>query len=519
MHLVTPESMREMDRCTIETIGIPAEVLMERAARGALGVLLEHFAPPAGARIGVLCGMGNNGGDGVALATMLDHLGYHPVLVLMGTPERFGPEAQRFHKVAESLIGDRHQLNGLDAAGVRHALSSLPPCELWCDALLGTGLDRPVEGRFASAVKFLNDQPAPVFALDTPSGLDGRTGQVLGVCTRAEVTATFGFPKIGQLLDPARAFIGTLCPIDIGIPARVRDAVGVEAFALDADWLQGKIPPRPTHAHKGSVGKIALIGGRAPTTGALTMAARGALLGGAGLIYPGTDPQGAFSARATPEMMARAIFGDAGELHADALSQLLDQSDTLVIGPGLGTDEAARQALRHALTATPRPTVIDADALTLLAQNPDLFQAACDLASCAPVVLTPHPGELARLLDRSVDEVLSDTVVAARELLARIPAVIVHKSAATVVAAPDSPLGINRTGNPGMATGGMGDVLSGLIAASLNDHPDDPWMAAAIAVCVHGLAGDAARDAVGTRATTPGALLEQLGSVWRRFET
>ncbi|RVU44084.1 NAD(P)H-hydrate dehydratase [Lujinxingia sediminis] len=518
MHLVTPASMREMDRRTIETIGIPAEVLMERAARGALGVLLEHFSPQPGARIGLLCGMGNNGGDGVALATMLDHLGFHPVLVLMGTPERFGPEAQRFHKVAEALIGDRHQLNGLDAAGVRHVLNSLPPCELWCDALLGTGLDRPVEGRFASAVKFLNDQPAPVFALDTPSGLDGRTGQVLGVCTQAEVTATFGFPKIGQLLDPARGFIGTLCPVDIGIPTRARDAVGVEAYALDADWLQGKIPPRPTHAHKGSVGKIALIGGRAPTTGALTMAARGALLGGAGLVYPGTDPQGVLSARAIPEVIARPIFGDSGELQADALSQLLDASDTLVIGPGLGTDAAARQALRHCLAAPPRPTVIDADALTLLAQNPDLFQAACDLASYAPVVLTPHPGELARLLDQSIDEVLSDTVGAARALLARIPAIIVHKSAATVVAAPHSPPGINRTGNPGMATGGMGDVLSGLIAASLNDHPDDPWMAAAIAVCVHGLAGDAARDAVGTRATTPGVLLEQLGAVWRRFE-
>src|SRR5690554_1287473 len=211
MHLVTPESMREMDRRTIETVGVAPAVLMERAARGALTTLLQHFSPTSGARIGVLCGMGNNGGDGVALATMLEHLGYHPVLVLMGTPEKFSPEAQSFHKMAEALISDRHQLNGLDAAGVRHALSSLAPCELWCDALLGTGLDRAVEGRFASAVRFLNDQPAPVLALDTPSGLDGRIGQVLGVCTQARVTATFGFPKIGQLLDPARGFIGTLC--------------------------------------------------------------------------------------------------------------------------------------------------------------------------------------------------------------------------------------------------------------------------------------------------------------------
>ncbi|RAL21618.1 bifunctional ADP-dependent NAD(P)H-hydrate dehydratase/NAD(P)H-hydrate epimerase [Lujinxingia litoralis] len=518
MHLVTPESMREMDRRTVEHVGLPSILLMERAARGALSSLLEHFNPEPGARIGVLCGMGNNGGDGVALATMLHHRGFHPILVLMGTPERFSPEAQSYHRVAESLISDRHQLNGLDAAGVRHVLTSLPPCALWCDALLGTGLDRPVEGRFAAAVRFLNDQPAPVFALDTPSGIDGRTGQVLGVCTHADATATFGFTKIGQILDPAREHSGTLYPIDIGIPESVRDEVGVDAFALDDAWLTGKVPARPPHAHKGAVGKVALIGGRAPTTGALTLAARGALLGGAGLLYMGTDLEGVRRAQNSPELMPRTIFDAEGSLDARALGEVLEKADTLVVGPGLGTDAAARQILHHCLSAAPRPTVLDADALTLLATDPELLQAARDLAARAPLVLTPHPGELARLLNISIEEALSDTVGHARALLEVVPAVVVHKSAATVVAAPAHPPGINRTGNAGMATGGMGDVLSGIIAASLNDHLDAPWTAAAIAVCVHGLAGDRACRRHGMRGTTASTLLDELGAIWRRFE-
>lgn len=517
MHLVTPETMQRMDRRTIDDIGVPGPVLMDRAAAGAVEALVDHFAPRPGAAIGILCGPGNNGGDGLAMAAMLADRGFQPYVVVLAPKKELSDDARCYYDVADALV-DRVVVAG-DEDAVERAVDGAPAADLWCDALLGTGIDRPVGGRYRTAVEFLKRQPAPVMAVDIPSGVEGRTGAVLGVAAEAELTATFGFAKIGQCLDPARGLCGALRVIDIGIPDRVRDAIGTDGVGLDKNWLSDHTVQRPLTHHKGDAGRTLHIGGRAETCGAIALSARGALVGGAGLVTVATDRRTQPAVpTATPEVMARGLFDfERGSIDEDRLREALAAADTAVVGPGLGTDETARQILRIILDTPPAQLVADADALNLAARHDQIRSAFVDAADQTALVVTPHPGEMARLVDGDIDEVLADPIGAARRIGDEFGAVAVHKTAATCVAAPDGRMAVNRTGNPGMATGGMGDALTGLIAASFGDR-QDPFQAACAGVVVHGLAGDRAAGCRGHRGTTVRDLLDEVPAVWQAVE-
>ena len=514
MYLVTPESMREMDRRTIEDVGVPGSVLMDRAARGAVDALLDHFEPEPGARIGILCGTGNNGGDGLAMATMLAHRGFEPRLVVLGARDKLSDDAGLYFDVAQ------HSVDSIEIAeddeSLAEILANQPLCALWCDALLGTGLDRPVEGRYARAVEFLRTRSEPIMAVDIPSGLDARTGQILGVAAEADLTATFGFAKTGQCLDPARSYCGKIVVVDIEIPDFVRDAVGVDAWGLDEAWLRSHLPQRPRDMHKGGAGRTLHVGGRPETAGAIALSARGALVGGAGLITVCTDRRSQpIIPTSTPEIMARGVFDfDSGTIDEDRFRAALDSADTVVIGPGLGTDEIAHKILGITLDSAPSHLIVDADGLNLLARKDELHTALIQLARKSSVVLTPHPGELARLHSEDVVDILSDPISAALRLADDTGATAVVKTAATVVAHPDGRIAINRTGNQGMATGGMGDALTGLVASAFADF-EDPFLASASAVAVHGLAGDFAASHTGHRGLTVRRLLDEVPAVWQ----
>lgn len=518
MHLVTPETMGEMDRRAIEEVGIPSAVLMDRAASGAVEALLGHFDLHRGASIGIFCGTGNNGGDGLAMATLLAGRGYRPWVVVLGKADKLSDDARLYFEIAKKIGIDLEIAH--DGDSLEKILGDPPPCALYCDALLGTGLDRAVEGRYAGAIEFLSRQEAPLFAVDLPSGLDGRTGQVLGVAAAADMTATFGFAKIGQLLDPARQLCGRLVVVDIGIPQKVRDEVGVDAEGLDQSWLPRHLPPRPIDMHKGSAGRTLHIGGRPGTTGAIALSARGALVGGAGLITVATDCSTAsLIPSSTPEVMSRGLFDFAREtFDGESFIEMVEASDTVVIGPGLGTDELAMKIMEAVIESAPPRLIVDADGLNLIAAQGDLSEKLADLGKVSHIVLTPHPGEQARLQKRDIKAVLADPCSSARELAEEMNAVVVLKTAATIIASHDGRLAVNRTGNPGMATGGMGDALTGLIASAFGDFSDDPYLAACCAVVVHGLAGDRGAEKNGLRGLTVVRLLDEVPGVWQSWQ-
>ena len=516
MDLVFPQTMQRMDRRTIDHVGTPSVVLMDRASRGAVETLVDHFELPTASSPLFLCGTGNNGGDGLAMATLLHHRGHTPQCILLGRPSDLSPDAAIYFQIAQQLEIPIDE--AADEAALESLLDDLSSFDLLVDALLGTGLDRPLAGRYRRAVEWLQNQTTPLVAIDIPTGIDGRTGQIRGTTSRADLTTTFGFAKSGQLLDPGRAHCGKLVVIDIGIPPEVCDHIGFDALGLTPEWLKHHLPARPLDLHKGGAGRTLHVGGRPPTPGAIILSARGALVGGAGLISVATDHRSALMAPArSPEIMGQSVVDDGPSVDLDGLLALLQKADVAVVGPGLGTDDTAYSILECCLQEASAALVLDADALNLLAAHDELRDALSERACEEPVFLTPHPGEMARLQNETVPDVLQAPMAAAQSLAASTDAIVIHKTAATVVADARGSLAINRTGNPGMATGGMGDALTGLCASALCDLRD-PFEAACFAVALHGFAGDRARQRTGVRGLSVEALLDEIPSIWQSLE-
>lgn len=511
MLLVTADQMREMDRRTIEDIGIAGAVLMERAALGAVQALLAHFELQPGTRIGLLCGGGNNAGDGFAMARMLHELRFGVFVAAMRDTATYSGDAAGNLGILEELGVWVEDLSNSGSDDVSGRLEEIEPCTVWVDALFGTGLDRDVEGPYGAAIEFLNSQPR-VFAVDIPSGIHADTGQVLGVGVRAAATAAFGHLKLGQALYPGREHCGALYPVDIGIPAIISERVGWSAeFLVEDPWL----PPRPPTTHKGEAGRVVIVGGEPGKTGSVLMSAKAALRSGAGLVAVGTyDASVAQVAPVVPEAMASAILARTIEqAHVDELDDLIAWASVIAIGPGLGTHDGAFEVL-EAVLGSDQAVVVDADGLTLLAEHRMQLQHV----EVSRLVLTPHPGEAARLCGCTTEEILEDPIARALEIAADWNAIVVLKGASTVVAQHEPrQIAVNSTGNAGMATAGMGDALTGMIAAQLCDRLPT-FHAVCAAVWAHGAAGDLAADAVGQRGVTVSGLLDELGAVWKALE-
>ncbi|MEZ4460007.1 MAG: NAD(P)H-hydrate dehydratase [bacterium] len=489
--LVSPDQMRAIDAATIEEIGIPGMVLMERAALGACAFLRDTF--PTAQSVCVICGPGNNGGDGLAMARMLAHDGLDVHIVLAAEPERFTGDAEANLHICARL--------GFEFFTV-DALEELEFVDVFVDAVLGTGIDRMVtpDSLVGRAISFLSEHPDRVFSVDIPSGVHGRSGQPAGLAVRAQATATFGLPKLGVALEPGRDLCGALRVVDIGIPFETVEDIGWEAVWLTEDYLH--VPLRPAQMHKGDAGRVVVLGGTLGHTGAALLAARGALARGAGLITVATDSASlATVAVHCPELMAL-------DRSSDALVPATTQADVLVAGPGLGTSDDAIGALQAALNVC-RRLVLDADGLNLLADQ--------RIQIPPNAVITPHPGEAARLLGCEIRDVLINPIQAAVDLAIAHQATVVLKGASTVVVSHDGRIAINRTGNPGMATGGMGDALAGIIGASLCES-DDLFEACCHSVCLHGYAGDQAATLSGQRGLTVTNLLSALTGLWPDLE-
>ncbi len=461
--LHTVEQLREIDRAALVALDISGVELMRRASSAALSSLRRHW--PDVRRICVHCGPGNNGGDGFLLAVLAREAGLQVDVVAL-TPASHGDAVAA--RAAWEQGGS--QVHSWDVN------ATLPIAELHVDALYGIGLNRAPEAVAASLIERINADGVPILALDVPSGLDADNGHCPGTTVRADLTVTFIAHKRGLHTGRAVDCIGELELATLGVPAAVFAHVPCDARLLAAELL----PPRNRYANKGSFGHVLVIGGGQGMAGAVHLAGESALRTGAGLVSVATRAENVFALNAArPELMAHGVDGP------QALQALLERVDVLALGPGLG-----QSAWSHALWLTAlesgKPLVLDADGLNLLAREPRRF--------AAPVVLTPHPGEAARLLDVSITGIEQDRFAAAREIACRYGAVAVLKGAGSLVADPDGRLDVCPWGNPGMASGGMGDLLTGIIAALLAQGCS-PWQAACIGVGLHARAGDMAAQA------------------------
>jgi NAD(P)H-hydrate epimerase len=460
----TAAQVRALDSHAIDDLQIPSYTLMTRAGEAALGALRSCW--PSAQRIAVVCGPGNNGGDGYVLARLAREQRLEVVAVGLHEPARLQGDARRAYDdflAAGGTVSSWHAdcLRGMDVI---------------VDAIFGVGLSRPVDGITAEAIAAINHSDARVLALDIPSGLHADTGEILGAAVHAERTVTFLGLKLGFYLGEGPNCVGVVMFDALELPAQALAHVEATALRIDEPEVAELLPLRRRTAHKGQQGSVLVIGGNIGMPGAARMAGEAALRAGAGLVTIATRNENvAAIVGARPELMCRGVN------NAEELTALIARADVLALGPGLGQDEWAQTMFETAL-AMDRRVVVDADALSLLAQSP---------RKNAHWILTPHPGEAARLIGKTTAEVQHDRLGAARQIAARYGGTVVLKGAGTLVVSDNGLPAICDRGNPGMASAGMGDVLTGVIAGIVAQKAELA-AAARVGVLVHALAGDMA---------------------------
>ena len=513
MKLVTASMMRELDRRAIQEIGIPSLVLMENAGRTTYQILRREF-PGLQGEVAVVAGRGNNGGDGFVVARYLANAGIPVAVFLLGPREKVSGDARVNLEILAHLgIAVAEVLTDADLNPLTHRLAK---AGLIVDALLGTGLNSPVQGLMAALIQRVNQLRAPVLAVDIPTGLSADTGEVLGAALKAQVTVTYGWPKLGQVLPPGRDYVGRLWQVDISIPPNLARETPVSL--AEAREMRALLPFRPFGSHKGNFGHLLVLAGATGKTGAAALACEAALRAGAGLVTLGVPASlnDILEVKLTeamtlplPEAAAARALGKAAWAPIREFLDGKNQKFTVALGPGIGTHPETRELVGRLVHDLAGPMVIDADGINNLAGE---IAALKDAAG--PRILTPHPGEMARLVGLTTAAVQARRLDLARETAARLGVILVLKGAQTVVAAPDGRASLNSTGNPALASGGTGDVLTGLIGGFLAQGLT-PWDAARLGVYLHGLAADFFVSRHGQRGMIAGDLL----AVWPQMLT
>jgi NAD(P)H-hydrate epimerase len=509
MRVLNSQQMRAADRRTIDEIGVPSASLMENAGREVVAAMEASFPELGSMRVAVLCGRGNNGGDGFVVARTLLERRMDVAVFLMARRSEVGgdaraklealaPHAAEIVEIADLGDWERHRAR-VTGAG------------LIVDAMFGTGLVRPLSGVAETIVADVNGSGRPVIAIDLPSGLSADTGEITGPAIRAAVTVALGAPKLPHVLSPADTLVGKLVVADIGIPAHVLDEVsGPQVEMLTRDAVRSLIPARRPDSHKGTYGRVLIVAGSLGKTGAAYLAAMAALRSGAGLVTVAT-PASCLPIVASlgAEYMTEALPETRpGILAPDALDRVLHlDADVIAIGPGLGRASSTSSLVQQLVARSAVPVVIDADGLTAFAGAVDRLRAR----EGVDVIVTPHPGEMSRLTGLSIAAIQARRLETARDFAAAHRVHVVLKGHRTVIATPAGRALINTTGNPGMATAGTGDVLTGAIAAWLGQLKD-PARAATLAVYLHGHAGDLAAAQEGETALIASDLIATMGA-------
>ncbi|MGC8862144.1 MAG: NAD(P)H-hydrate dehydratase [Armatimonadota bacterium] len=520
--LVTAEQMRELDRLATEKYGIPSLLLMENAGRAVADTAAEMLGDVRGKHVVVVCGPGNNGGDGFVAARHLHNAGADVRLAYFGDRSKARGDALVNLEIAEKM-GLAIDMSG----SIRRLRTSLERAELVIDALLGTGIKGELRGDLGEVIGCINlNTGAPVLAVDIPSGVDADTGRTWGPSSRAaqeavdaDCTVTFGLPKIGLVTYPGAGYVGDLVVADIGIPVEALSGCDSHTFLLDSAevvWPWTRSPD----SHKGDYGHLAIVAGSVGMTGAAALAAEGALRVGTGLVTLAV-PQSLndiMEVKVTEAMTVPVPEGKARAFGMGSLQSVLDiieKRDAAVIGPGFGRDDDTVHFTLELVRKLGKPAVLDADALFAVSRDVSV------LKKCrAPLVITPHPGEMAALLGTAPLEVQSNRLEIARAFAREHGVTVVLKGAGTVVANSEGEACINTTGTPGMATGGVGDVLSGMIGGLLAQSEVLPgWFAARAAVYLHGRAGEIAAEKLGEAAMIASDVANAIGDAIRELVT
>lgn len=503
MKLPTAQEMKALDKCAIEEFGIPGIVLMENAGLGTVRVMEKHLGECKDTFACILVGPGNNGGDGLVIGRHLHQMGCKPVFFFLVNPDKLQGDAATNLAIIKKLRLPFHVIDTDSRVQTIPVLfkqieSRGMPCYAIIDAIFGTGLARDVTDHYATVIDMINNRgfahQVPVVSVDCPSGMNADNGKVLGTCIRANFTATYGFAKPGHFIHDSRELAGHLEVIDIGIPPETLERVTVSNELIDEKIIR-KISPdlaRKNSSHKGNYGHLLILAGSAGKTGAAILSGLGALRSGCGLVslaVPG-DLNPIIETNLI-EAMTIPLSGTSTLTYNDTdliLSQL-DGKDVLAIGPGIGTSRNTASLVLSLYQQIPVPMVVDADALNILSDNKEYIREAAGLR-----IFTPHPGELSRLIGWKVSEIQENRLEAARTACAAFnndssQNIVILKGAGTIIASPGRTALINTSGNPGMATGGMGDVLTGIIGALLCQGIE-PLTAAAAGVFLHGAAAD-----------------------------
>lgn len=512
--VLTAQEMREIDRLAIEKIGIPSMVLMENAGKRVAEVAFEILQQKQGKRVLILCGKGNNGGDGMVAARHLLSLGVSVDIALVGEKESLRGDAKIQFSILEKMdvsfffitdIGDLNRLN---------------PGDVLIDALLGTGTSGQIQGLLPSVIEWINKQSSPVISVDIPSGIHSDTGACLGACVRACRTVTLAEWKRGLVLFPGKGCAGNVQVVDIGIPGSIVQHFPCKTYYLEEKDIRNWLPERVAHAHKGHFGKVLVLAGSTGMTGAASLTSLACLRAGAGLVLLGIPRSlnPILEVKLTEVMTRPLPETSEGTLSLTAESEIrewLEWADVLAIGPGLSRNPETAELVRRIVMNTSLPIVLDADGLNAFEGQSVLFQKRKGF-----LILTPHPGELARLISDpgvSSEKIDTERIEIARAWAKNGNAILVLKGAPTVVADLEGNVYVNSTGNSGMATGGAGDVLTGLIAGLLAQKLS-PLYSALCGVYLHGLAGDLASKRIGQRALLAGDILDAIGNAFLTLE-
>jgi NAD(P)H-hydrate epimerase len=503
--------MQETDKRAIEEFGIPGLTLMENAGRACVDEILGEFGPKG--RAVVLAGRGNNGGDGYVIARLLDQQGWSVKVIILADPEQIaGDAAINLKKLPAEMTDFCTKEGDLSALHKEEIFQA----DVIVDALLGTGLSSDVSGIFLEAIDLINTSGRPVLSVDIPSGIHGTTGLVMGKAVRAHTTVTFAFAKLGHILFPGTEKTGRLVIADIGIPNEVMETASGYDF-MDIEAIRPMLHRRDRIAHKGHFGHCLIIAGSTGKTGAAALSTNSAVRAGSGLVTV-----------AVPESIHRILeiktteamtspLPDAGSGHLtgssfSAIEELLTGKDAVAIGPGLGRHPETSALVKKLLETVTQPLVIDADGLNALAENITVLKRK----KTKQVILTPHPGEMARLLGTSIQDVEASRISVALELARNFGVYLVLKGARTIITTPDGTVAINGSGNPGMSTGGMGDVLTGIIV-SLLGQGYAAGEACRLGVFLHGYAADMVAEEKGEIGITATDVQEKLPYAFHRL--
>lgn len=510
MLILTAREMAALDRKTITQIGIPGIVLMENAARGAAAFFLETAPDLLSRRICVVAGSGNNAGDGFALARIFHNLGARVRVVCLRSPQKLTGDALINFNILVNM-GIKAQVWD-ESADFQAQFRAIEESGAVIDAILGTGLNSEVSGYYRQIIEGINELSVPVLAVDVPSGLDASTGRVLGAAIKAAATATFGFLKIGHVVEPGSELAGKIRVVDIGVPSELVLAAGIKRYLLTREVVSSWIAPRAPDAHKGTAGHACVLAGSRGKTGAASLICLGAARAGAGLVtlFIPESLNPILEVKLTEPMTLPIPETPEQAPALSALHLVLDfvrDKQALAMGPGISTGEETAALVKELVLKVPCPMVLDADAITAISDDPGILRK-----SCSPLVLTPHPGEMARLLGCSPKDVQQNRTETASKFSKDFGVYLVLKGRRTIIASPDGRLAVNNSGNPAMASGGMGDALTGIIAGFLAQGIG-PFEAACLGAYVHGEAADQIISGVATRGLLATDVLDEIPRV------